>query len=157
MRMSLKIDLRVRADPADGFRSFLRAGGHSFTSQRHSVLQEVLRSAAHFDAEELYARLRKRRAGASRATLYRTLGHLERWGLIRRVELDEDHAHYELTEGIGHHEHLVCERCGRVAEFTDPELEARIEEVIRARGFAASRHTVLIVGACAECRGRGAG
>ena len=128
MRMSLN---QIEADtrkPAAGragscpdpeverFRRYFQDGGLPFTEQRRRILEEVCRSASHFDAEELYGRIRRRRVPASRATLYRTLGHLERAGVLRRIDIGGDHAHFEFV-GTDHHEHLVCTRCGRVVEI----------------------------------------
>ena len=136
------------------FRRYFRDGGLPFTAQRRRILEEVCRSASHFDAEELYGRIRRRRMSASRATLYRTLGHLERAGVLRRIDIGGDHAHYEFT-GAGHHEHLVCARCGRVVEIDDPPLETRVAKVLQDYGFSATRHAVQVFGECGECRGGG--
>jgi Fur family transcriptional regulator, ferric uptake regulator len=138
------------ADPQLSFESWLRERGLPSTSQRRRILQEVQASPAHFDAEELAARLSAAGARVSRATLYRTLASLEQAGLVRRVELDEDHAHYELAAGE-HHEHLVCEVCGTIIEFSDSELEARLAEVLKRRRFRARRHLVQVFGTCAAC------
>jgi len=136
------------------FRCYFRDGGLPFTAQRRRILKEVCRSASHFDAEELYGRIRRRRITASRATLYRTLAHLERSGVLRRIDIGGDHAHYEFT-GADHHEHLVCARCGRVVEIDDPPLETRVAKVLQDHGFSATRHAVQVFGECGECRGGG--
>jgi len=139
-------------DPeVDRFRRYFQDGGLPFTAQRRSILQEVCRSAAHFDAEELYGRIRRRRVSASRATLYRTLGHLERAGVLRRIDIGGDHAHYEFV-GADHHEHLVCASCGRVVEIHEPDLEDRVATLLSANGFSADRHSMQVFGECGECR-----
>jgi Fur family ferric uptake transcriptional regulator len=135
----------------NGFRSYLRDGKCSFTAPRREILEEILGSPPHFDAEGLYERLRKRRPAPGRATVYRTLAHLERSGAIRRVGFDEAHAHYELVAAAAHHEHLACERCGKVTEFRDSQLERRIEAVARRGTFRITRHEVVIVGVCSRC------
>jgi Fur family ferric uptake transcriptional regulator len=160
MRMSLIKDQRkarglapASPDPAvERFRRYFRAGGLPFTEQRRRIVQEVCRSASHFDAEELYRRIRRRRGSPSRATLYRTLSHLERAGVLRRIDIGGDHAHYEFT-GADHHEHLVCTRCGRVVEIHEPDLEARVAALLSAHGFSTERHAMQVFGECGECRG----
>jgi Fur family ferric uptake transcriptional regulator len=168
MRMSLNqidVDTRKQAsgragscpDPeVERFRRYFQDGGLPFTEQRRRILEEVCRSASHFDAEELYGRIRRRRPSASRgtvsrATLYRTLGHLERAGVLRRIDIGGDHAHFEFI-GTDHHEHLVCTRCGRVVEIHEPDLEARVAALLSAHGFSTDRHAMQVFGECGECR-----
>jgi Fur family ferric uptake transcriptional regulator len=139
-------------EAAERFGGWLRQSGRTFTSQRRLILEEVLAEPDHFDAEQLAERLRRRGSGASRATLYRTLAHLEQAGFLRRVGLDAGHAHYEPIPGARHHEHLVCERCGAVVEVSDPTLERRIGEFTRRAGFQGRRHDLLVVGLCPKCR-----
>lgn len=134
------------------FRAYLREHGHSVTAQRETVLAAIARIGPHFDVEELALSLRAGRHPVSRATVYRTVKHLEAAGLVRKLDLDEPHAHYESTVGASHHEHLVCTRCGRIVEVTDRTLERRIEALARAHGFALERHAVQLMGTCRECR-----
>ena len=132
------------------FEGWLRARGSPSTAQRRRILEVVQSSPAHFDAEELAARVSASGARVSRATLYRTLASLEAAGVVRRVDLDEDHAHFELAQRA-HHEHLVCERCGRIIEVSDAGLERQLASILRAHGFRASRHLVQVFGTCASC------
>lgn len=166
MRMSLNhVPARGRAgigEPREGrscpdseverFRRYFKKGGLPFTGQRRCILEEVCRSASHFDAHELLGRVRRRRPSASRATLYRTLGHLERAGVLRRIDIGVDHAFYEFA-GADHHEHLVCTRCGRVVEIHEPDLESRVAALLSAHGFSTDRHAMQVFGVCGECRG----
>jgi len=105
----------------------------------------------HFGVEELASRLYQRTEPVSRATVYRTVGLLESAGIIRRIDLDEPHAHYESTVGGAHHEHLICARCGKVEEVSDKLLENRIERIAQTHGFRLTRHMVQLVGLCREC------
>jgi Fur family ferric uptake transcriptional regulator len=142
-------------DPeVERFRRYFQDGGLPFTEQRRRILEEVCRSASHFDAEELSSRIRRRRVRASRATLYRTLGHLERAGVLRRIDIGGDHAHYEFI-GADHHEHLVCTRCGRVVEINEPDLETKVASLLSAHGFSTDRHAMQVFAECGECRGAG--
>lgn len=142
---------RVDESIVGRFRDYLRGKGYSVTPQRERVLREIARMGDHFDAEELVAKLRRRREPVSRATVYRTIQHLEQSGIIRKVDLDEAHAHYENTVGTRHHEHLICRRCGRITEVTDTALERRIQHIAERNGFALEKHTVQLIGLCDEC------
>jgi len=142
----------VRTQMRDEFVRFLKQQGCSYTSQRQEVFDEVISGSGHFDVEELVARMKRMRARASRATIYRTVAHLEQGGFVRKIDFDHPHAHYEIVPGVKHHEHLVCRQCGAVIEVSDPALERRIEEIARAHEFDMARHQVQILGTCAKCR-----
>ncbi len=160
MRLNLKLREkstmvgRIDESMAGKFRSYLRNKGYSVTPQRERVLREIARMGDHFDAEELVGKLRRRQEPVSRATVYRTINHLEQSGIIRKLDLDEAHAHYENTVGTRHHEHLICRKCGRITEVTDTALERRIQHVARTNGFTLEKHTVQLIGLCGDCRRR---
>ncbi len=136
----------------DQFREYLKDSGHFFTPQRRQVLDEIEKSDGHFDVEELILQIRKNKVKVSRATVYRTIGHLERSGFIRKISLDEPHSHYELIPGSREHEHMQCERCGRVIEFFDPNIAERIQKIAALNNFAVTRRNLQIFGICEECR-----
>ncbi|MFP4163627.1 MAG: Fur family transcriptional regulator [Chitinispirillaceae bacterium] len=138
-------------DRKQRFRNYLRSRGLSFTPQRKFIFDYLSSNTSHFGAEELITALRQHRINVSRATVYRTLGHLEEAGFIRKIELDQNHTHWEYVDGCSHHEHLVCEKCGRIEEFTDPQMEHRINAVAEQNRFTITRHTVQIFGICGGC------
>lgn len=135
----------------DIFRRFLKHKGLSVTKQRRLVLEEVFKNHNHFEAEEIVGLLRKRNLRVSRATVYRTLTHLENCNLIRKVDLGHGHSHYEHILGHEHHEHLYCEKCGKLLEFSDPILEGRIIDIAQSNRFTITSHTIQIFGLCERC------
>ena len=54
--------------------------------------------------------------------------------------------------GRSHHDHLICERCGRIVEFVNPEVERLQDEIAAAHGFTMNRHRHELYGTCAACR-----
>ena len=95
----------------------------------------------------------QRLPSVSRATVYRTLEHLEGLHLVQRVEIGGDAAGYERLDANAHHHHLVCEDCGRLTRFESEPLEEAIEAVGRRFDFAIAAHDVALRGTCAKCRG----
>ena len=55
------------------------------------------------------------------STVYRTLDTLEQLGIIDHTHLAHGPAIFHLADGD--HQHLVCERCGRVEEVAPEKLE----------------------------------
>ena len=74
--------------------AFARAGVRR-TSQRFLVLEHLLTHPDHATAEELWMALNKRRAQASRATVYNTLHALAEAALVREFSLDGGAARYD--------------------------------------------------------------
>lgn len=134
------------------FLKFLKENGLSYTRPRKRILEQIFMNHDHFDAEDIVEALRKRNSRVSRATVYRTLVHLEDCSLIRRVDLGHEHSHFEHTLGHKHHEHLYCKKCGNVIEFTDSILENRINKISELNRFNVINHTVQIFGICENCR-----
>lgn len=139
-------------DAAGAFRSYLASQKLKMTSERRIILDEVLSTPEHFGADELHLRFVSRKLRMSRATIYRTLEHLVKSGLVRRVYLDQKKAFFEPVLGRRHHEHMICLSCSKVIEFSDDPLERRQDKVCREHGFKAMRHALRIVGLCRECQ-----
>jgi Fur family transcriptional regulator, ferric uptake regulator len=138
--------------PIARFREYLRGQNLRMTPERRTVLEVILSREGHFDAEELLRFLRRKNQAVSRATLYRTLDHLLGAGLVKMHRFGRGHALYEHIYGRHHHDHMVCDRCRRVIEFMNEEIERLQDEVCEAYGFRATNHVMQIFGICDACR-----
>lgn len=138
--------------PLDRFQKYLREQNLRMTPERRTVLDVILSREGHFDAEELLQFLRRRQKPVSRATLYRTLDHLRGAGLVKMHRFGRGHALFEHVYGRKHHDHLVCDRCGRVIEFVNEEIERLQELVCDQHDFRSTNHVMQIFGVCSECR-----
>ncbi|GIW17188.1 Fur family transcriptional regulator [Tepidiforma sp.] len=124
--------------------------GFRSTAPRRAVLRAIESASAPFTVEELLESL----PGVGRATVFRTVKLLHELDLLCRVPLEDGSVRYQLSEGE-HHHHLVCRRCGQFTEFTDLELDARIQEQARAHGFTLEGHAVELYGVCRSCAAGG--
>ena len=134
------------------FRNFLTSRDLKFTPERYIILKEVFHRHDHFEAEDLLSSIKKKGGRASRATIYRTLELLVQCGLLEVVDLGGNSHHYEHVLGHQHHDHLVCEECGRIIEFTHRQLEKLKEKVCHEMDFDGRFHTLKIFGICGRCR-----
>ena len=124
-----------------------------YTQERRCILKEVFAIHGHFEADELYLKLRQNSDHRiSRATVYRTLPLLEESGLIRRVAFVDKHTHYENVYGHKHHEHLICLKCGKVTDFYKKSLEDALEIVAKENEFESVAHKLEITGYCKDCQ-----
>ncbi len=123
-----------------------------FTAPREAVLR-ILRGKAHPMAiREIFAALPP--GLCDLATVYRAMHLLEEIGMVKRFDLGDGSARFELlSEGDdGHHHHLVCTRCAGVVEIDDcfmTEVEQRLE---RQNGFAGVTHRLEFFGVCPDCQ-----
>ena len=51
-----------------------------------------------------------------------------------------------------HHDHVICDRCGRIVEFSDDDLERLQEDIATRLGFVLARHRLELYGICRDCR-----
>lgn len=129
----------------------IQSSGLKLTTPRLRILQ-VLRDAKkrHLSVEDVYLLLHKDGSDLGIATVYRVLGQFEQAGLLIRHHFDGAKAVYELNEGL-HHDHIVCQSCGKVDEFHDDEIERLQRHIAESRGFQLQDHTLALFGICAQC------
>ena len=130
----------------------LRDVGLKVTVPRMKVLR-ILENADphHMSAENVYKALMEQGEDVGLATVYRVLTQFETAGLVRRHNFEGGHSVYELDQGE-HHDHLVCAKCGFVAEFFDETIETQQKVVAERLGFTMSDHDHTIYGVCKTCQ-----
>jgi len=134
--------------PMERFEEYLRSRKLRMTPERRAVLDTILDREGHFDAEELLQFTRRRNKRVSRATLYRTLEHLRLAGLVKMHRFGSGHALFEHVYGRKHHDHMVCNTCGTVIEFTNEEIDRLQGQVCREHEFRSSSQVMQIFGVC---------
>lgn len=142
----------VSQSPESKFQEYLasRPDARRFSQQQRDLVRFIFSKHNHFDAEELIGETKTADLKVSRATIYRTLSELVNAGLLRRIELGSRTV-YEHDYGYPQHEHLVCERCGKMIEFQSSTLEAALREVCGQHQFQMNGHTLVVRGTCADC------
>lgn len=130
----------------------LKDAGLKITLPRTKILQ-ILENAPnrHMSAEDVYKTLLEQDDDVGLATVYRVLTQFEQAGLVLRHHFEGGHSVFELDAG-GHHDHLVCLKCGKVEEFTDPFIEQRQHEVAEQHRFKLTEHSLYLYGECADCQ-----
>ena len=131
----------------------LRESSGRSGSARRAVVELLGRQGCCLSAQEMHERLRTSGRRVGIASVYRALEGLDSLGLVQRVDLGDGVSRFEPAHADGdHHHHLVCDDCGKVEPFEDPELESAIELVAAGRGYAVAAHDVVLRGACGDCR-----
>ena len=116
------------------FEQALRERGLKSTAQRDDIAKVFFASSEHLSVEELHAAVKKVNPRVGYATVYRTLKLLKEIGLADERHFDDGQARYEPTEAQEqHHDHIICQRCGKIVEFNSEELEKLQERIARSR------------------------
>jgi Fur family transcriptional regulator, ferric uptake regulator len=132
----------------------LAAAGHKRGGARRALLELLAAESCALTALEIEDALRARgaRRRVSRASVYRILDELEGLGLVQRVETGQAMVRYErVCEHDQHHHHLVCDECGVVMPFSDPDLERAITSLSERVPLAVSEHEIVLHGSCRDC------
>jgi Fur family ferric uptake transcriptional regulator len=61
-------------------------------------------------------------------------------------------ARYESVAAGQHHDHLICERCGKIVEFDEQRIDALQATVARRFGFRFTGRKMELYGVCRECQ-----
>lgn len=130
----------------------LKKVGLKATLPRLKIL-ELLENgdARHVSAEDVYKKLLSIGEDVGLATVYRVLTQFETAGLVSRHHFEGGHSVFELNQGT-HHDHLVCDKCGKVEEFLEEVIEESQKKVAGKLGYKITDHSLYIYGVCPECQ-----
>lgn len=134
------------------FRRYLHNEKLKFTPERAMILDAVLRKNGLFEAEHLVDDLKQLGHRASRATVYRTLSHLQDAGILKQVFFDNKQSYYEVIAGRQTYDYLICVCSGKVIEFNSDKLRNLRDEICREHGFEPVSHQFHIFGLCPEAQ-----
>ena len=132
----------------------LKKAGLKVTLPRMKILEFLeVGDHRHQTAEDIYRALLDAGEEIGLATVYRVLTQFEAAGLVNRHHFEGGQAVFELNQG-GHHDHMVCVKCGRVVEFMDQVIEDRQKQIARDNGFDITEHSLILYGRCSspECK-----
>jgi len=137
-------------DRAERILQLLRADGIRITLARRALVQALVSAPDHHvTADDLADAVNRARPDVHRSTVYRTLDALEQAGVIEHVHLGHGRAVYHLTDD--RHLHLVCERCGGVAEVPESVFGPLKECLQIDHGFVVDSRHFALPGLCQTC------
>ena len=133
-------------------KDLLSTKGLKSTRKREIILAELQVRKDHFNAEKLYASLLRKGARVSRPTIYRTLKLLEKLHFIERFDIKKNCFYYEPISQKKNHGHLICERCGKIIDFSSNGVELLKSEVGRDKDFKPDNISIQVFGLCRSCQ-----
>jgi Fur family ferric uptake transcriptional regulator len=130
------------------FADFLRKKMYRNTQERYRILDRIAELDRHFSADELYVYMNNAGDKASRATIYSTLDLLTKCNILVKHRFQGESAHFELANRMPHHDHLMCNECGRIIEFREPALDEIARQICVANGLKPVDHSFQIFAVC---------
>jgi Fur family ferric uptake transcriptional regulator len=135
------------------FNEYLVKNGLRKTTERNTILEHICRIQGHFDIDALYKALEIENFHVSKASIYNTIDLLMNVGLVVRHQFTSKLVEYELrAAALGHH-HLVCTKCGRVAEMKSDRMIRQLASMHFPK-FTYDFHSLYVYGMCSKCKFR---
>jgi Fur family ferric uptake transcriptional regulator len=132
------------------FKEHLRRQRLKSTAQRDTIAHVFFASQRHISVEELYNEVRRQNPRVGYATVYRTMKLLTECGLAVERHFRDGAARYESAQKR-HHDHMICESCGKIVEFEEERIEALQDQIAKRLGFRITGHKMELYGLCRDC------
>ena len=118
------------------------------TKYEKAIYDRITASTEHLTVEQLYMELKKEYPRVSMATIYNNVNKLWKAGLIHKVSVENMPDRYDRAVK---HDHLVCQRCGGLADVSLDDLSASLR---RQLGGDFLSYDLKVFYLCPECRKR---
>ncbi len=133
-------------------KSCLVERGLKSTHQRDYIAATFFKSNTHISLEELLSKVRKKNPKVGYATVYRTMKLLRECGLAISRHFGDGQTRYENIPKTGHHDHIICINCSKIAEFQCMQIEELQNEMAKKHGFKIINHKLELYGYCRDCK-----
>ncbi|GAA0137311.1 peroxide-responsive transcriptional repressor PerR [Paenibacillus sp. YSY-4.3] len=128
----------------------LKQSGVRITPQRHAILTFLMESMGHPTADEIYRALAPRFPNMSVATVYNNLKMFIEAGMVRELTYGDNSSRFDAD--VSNHYHVICEKCGKIKDFTYSSLEDVEQKAEEMTGFQVHGHRLELYGVCGDCR-----
>ena len=135
----------------DIFIEFMNKKGLNTTSQRKTIASAFFNLPGHHSLEEFYHYIREEDSSIGQTTVYRTLKLLCEAGLAIETQFSDNITRFEVAIPHHHHDHMVCLKCGKIIEISDPRIEKLQKEIASHNKFQLTGHSHTLYGFCEEC------
>lgn len=123
------------------------------TVQKGIVFDVFSQMHNHPSAGMVYEAVHERYPGISKATVYRILADAAEEGSVLRLRLSSADDRYDVT--LGKHYHIVCKKCGAVADVEAKLNEkAILKNTIGCESFLVEDIHMEFSGVCEKCQAK---
>jgi Fe2+ or Zn2+ uptake regulation protein len=136
--------------PLNTIESRLKEQGYKLTEQRRLIMEAFEECPAHYTAQEIYEKVKKKNPNINFSTVYRNLELLCKLDIINKLNISSGISHFELKNDH-HHHHLICLKCGDMKSIElCPYKDMKINS-LDEWGFVPVEHKFEIYGYCKKC------
>ena len=123
-------------------------GGNTLTKYGEQILMIVMRKGEHPTAEQVFMEMKVNNPKIAQGTVYNNLNALVDEGRIIRIS---EPGFPDRFDNTTRHDHMVCIKCGRLADVKLPNFT---EEIERNSGEKIISYDLRIRYICPECRNK---
>lgn len=123
-------------------------GGNTLTKYGEQILTIVMRKGEHPTAEQVFMEMKANNPKIAQGTVYNNLNALVDEGRIIRIS---EPGFPDRFDNTTRHDHMVCIKCGRLADVKLPDFT---EEIERNSGEKIISYDLRIRYICPECRNK---
>ena len=117
------------------------------TKQRQLILEILNHSDRHLTADEIFFLAKLKMPSIAMATIYNNLNAMHEAGMINRLHIDGTADCFDKI--VEPHDHLLCDRCGKITDLHLPSLSKSIEDTL---GFEIETYDLTVHYICPECK-----
>lgn len=128
----------------------LRGHGWNLTSQRRAVAEALDGDNTHLTIEEIHERAAAALPEISRATVYNTVNEMCTMGEVAEISGAGRAKRYDPNAHLDH-QHLVCERCGKIYDVAPAGTDTLTLGRGQRHGFRLTGVEITFRGVCPEC------
>ncbi|WP_344918264.1 Fur family transcriptional regulator [Streptosporangium oxazolinicum] len=141
-------DVEVKHTVAE-FEEVLRGKGLRRTIPRMMILSILVESSTHLSASRLHHLVTAAQPTISISTVYRNVTAMTEHGLLHGVEYA---GQTRFGIAAAPHHHVLCERCGVLADVAVEDLAQTATNLMARTGFEISPSGQVLRGRCRQCR-----
>src|SRR5659263_154499 len=120
------------------------------TIQKQLVLDEVMKSASHLTADDVYNIIVIKYSNISKGTVYRNLNSLVDDGQLRRISVPDAADRFDATNKP--HYHIKCKICYVFNDVDTPYISDIDIKIADITGFELEGHDIIFKGICPKCK-----
>lgn len=118
------------------------------SKQRNLILDTLVESKKHLNAQELYELVRKKRPKISLGTVYRNLNLLQKLGLVNTIY---HHGKKRYDGRLETHYHILCVNCDEMTDLEVDGLSGLGIQVDPKTRFRILENGLIFFGICPTC------
>jgi Fur family ferric uptake transcriptional regulator len=132
------------------FINYLKDHAHRITNERFLILDAAMDMDGHFDADELFFKMKNDYLKVSRATVYKSLELMSECEILTKHNFKGDRTRFETKYGRNLHYHIICVSCNKILEFEAPKIEQLQEKACKDNNLKSIDHTLQVFATCNE-------